>query len=223
MTIAEFKPALDSLILVAAALGGAGVIWRYIWVPIGKGVLNARAFFKHLCKGLDTIEALAKEVKTNGGGSLKDDLLQIKERIGSLESLVSAQMEDDPQGVFICDDQGSNVFLNRTYCRLLGVTKEELSGQSWRAFVPHTVASDYEKLWKEAFGSNREISTDIPLQRADGKVLCSHVSIFPLSKNTDKTRRFLGRIKVNPSCSGDRCLIGDLCPHKPLPKALLAD
>lgn len=226
MTLSELKPILEATVLVAAAMGGAVAIWRYVWVTIIKAALKVKGFFRKVCDGLEKISvietrvmALEAQLKPNGGGSIKDDLLNIKERLGYIENLVSVQMEDDAHGVFICDSQGSCSYLNRTYCRMLGVTKEELTGQSWRTFVPHSVASDYEALWKEAFSSNREISTDIPLQKADGKVLCAHISIFPLSRTTDKNRRFLGKIKINQKCTEDKCQLGDICPHRPASRA----
>ncbi len=224
MIFSEAKPILEALVLVAAAVGGVAAIWRLVWLPIIKASLRVKAFFKRLCDSLDKINVidsrvmeLEKQTRTNGGTSLKDDLNLIKERLISIENLVSVQMEEDEHGVFICDSLGNNSYLNRTYCHLLGVTKEELTGQSWRSFVPHNVAESYEALWKEAFSSNREISTDLPLQRADGKILCSHISAFPLSRSTDKSRRFLGKIKINSKCSGERCFIGETCPHKTTP------
>ena len=203
---------MDSLILVAAALGGAGVIWRYVWVPIGRGILNTRAFFKRLCKGLDSIEAIQKEFKPNSGSSMKDDLSNIKERLTYIENLTSAQMEDDPAAVFVCDSHASNSFCNRTYCRMLGVSRDELMGRSWEAFIPNGAIAKYTALWTSAFETNREISTDLFMNKADGTVLCVHLSLSPLNRQGDKLRRFLGKIRVNRDCSREKCLVNDSCP-----------
>lgn len=230
MTLAELKPIVETITVLAAAVGGALLIWKTVWLPIIKASLKTKAFFKRLCDGLDKIDVIDTRVKAlegqfrvNGGGSIKDDLNLIKERLGSLENLVSAQMEDDPAAVFVSNSSGENSYINRTYCRLLGVSKNELEGQGWKSFLSPTIGERYDALWKDAFLHNREISTDIFMQKADGNSICCHVIVSPLNRPTDKNRRFLGKIRINPKCSGERCLIGDICPHKPLPKALLAD
>lgn len=223
MILAELKPIVETITVLAAAVGGSVLIWKTVWLPIIKASFKTRAFFQRLCKGLDSIEAIQKEFRPNGGSSLKDAVTQITERLTYIENLVSVQMEDDPAAVFVCNLNAENSFINRTYCRLLGVSKNELEGQGWKSFISPTMGEKYDNLWKDAFLHNREVTTDIFMQKADGTPICCHIIVSPLNRPTDKSRRFLGKIKINDRCSGDRCLMGDTCPHKPLPKASMAD
>ena len=219
MTLSEAKPILESLVLVAAAVGGVAALWKLVWLPIIKTSLRTKAFFKRLCEGLDKINVIDTRVRdlegqfrVNGGGSIKDDLISIKERLGYIENLASAQMEEDPSGVFIADSNGFNSYVNRTYCRMLGCVKEQLMGRGWESFISHSVGDKYDSLWKDAFLSNREVATDLYLQKSDETHLCVHLQIVPLNRASDKTRRFLGRVKINRDCSREKCLVSDSCP-----------
>lgn len=199
----ELKNLLELTILVAAALGGAGAIWRLVWVPIIKATLKTKVFFKRLCDGLDKINAIDTRVRalelqfqTNHGSSIKDDLIRIAERLTYIENLVSVQMEEDAFSVFISNVRGENSYVNRTYCRMLGCTKEEILNLGWRSFVHADKSESYENLWKEAFESNRQIEVNLPMVKTDGTNIKVHLSIFPLNKATDKNRRFMGKLRV---------------------------
>lgn len=220
-TIFDYAPHLE---LIGKFGGAVAVLWgakKYVVSPLAAKVAHWKKWCVRLSKSLDTLDSISKEFRVNGGASLKDDVTQIKERLTYIESLTSAQMEDDPQGVFISDESGSNSFLNRAYCRLLGASKDEVMGFGWRNFISHAVIGKYDELWKEAFLHNREFSTDLFLQKSDGKSTCCHIFVSPLSKVTDKNRRFLGRIKINTLCVAEKCLIGDVCPHRSTPVAVL--
>lgn len=199
----ELKNLLELTVLVAAALGGATAIWRLIWLPLIRTTLKVKGFFKRLCDGLDKIsvidnrvQALELQFKRNGGSSIKDDLESIKERLGYIENLVSVQMEEDAFSVFISNVRGENSYVNRTYCRMLGCTKEEILNLGWRSFIHADKSESYEHLWKEAFESNRQVEVNLPMVKTDGTNIKVHLSIFPLNKAGDKNRRFLGKIRV---------------------------
>ncbi len=201
MTFSEYKPLLDVIIVLAAAIGGAAVIKKTVLNPIFAQLKKFREFSAKVRKGLESVERVAKEVYPNGGSSLRDRIDSIDSRLTFMEARDNVMLDDNPTALFISDVEGQNSYVNRTYCRLLNCGKDDLERQNWKNFIAEEKLEAYEELWKPAFQYNRPISADVLFKTTDGLTKCCHVQITPLNKPEDKLRRFMGRIQINKDCT----------------------
>lgn len=93
------------------------------------------------------LKAVEKEVLHNSGTSLKD----VASRI---EAKLDATLEWDDKGFFMCDADGGNYWVNRTYVLSVGaLDKESLLGFNWVGLVEDY--PQYEAAFREAFAQHR--------------------------------------------------------------------
>jgi hypothetical protein len=72
----------ESVTLLCSLLGGLGTLFSLIWVKIIKPTIKLLQSQEDLVKSLDTIK---KELTTNGGNSLKDAVIELRNTCGRIE------------------------------------------------------------------------------------------------------------------------------------------
>lgn len=93
-------------------------------------------------------EELAKELKTNGGSSIKDEVrLLVTERL--------MELQEAPYPAFRTTSGGLNIFVNRAYETLVDAEAAQIHGQGWRQFIHDpSQGDDYFNRWVEVSESN---------------------------------------------------------------------
>jgi PAS domain S-box-containing protein len=121
-------------IIAGAVVSVLGAI-KYIWKPLKGKYKKAVAFY-------DTCSYLSKEVKPNGGSSMKDSVDGLKLSIDAVlatvvrldQRQISFAHQSD-KGIFESDLNGDCIFVNRAYCRITGRSPDEAFGKGWKAFI----------------------------------------------------------------------------------------
>lgn len=139
---------------LATFLTACGVIWL-------KGLRPIIRHGQKVGKMFGDVEEILAEVNPNGGSSLRDSVNRIEDTLLTVSGTQSAINQDAPQGIFRCTVMGENLEVNRTYCRMLGATKEQLMGYGWRSYVSPKQRKGYDDEWQQAFLEGRDIDINL--------------------------------------------------------------
>jgi PAS domain S-box-containing protein len=175
--------------LVAAIITGMGVIWAKFLRP----------FFFHVQTVAELVADARRVIDMHKGADMQKmaaALERIEHQVTRIDTRATAIHQDGPVGIFMCDARGSNIEVNRTYCRWLGCGRDELLGHGWRRFLvmsPSQVAYDDE--CRQAFTQGREVEFRVTFCTVDGEHCLFAVHAYPLAATNGKVTEYLGVIR----------------------------
>jgi PAS domain-containing protein len=193
---------VENLELVGKLAGSLTAIGGFFFVShkyLIKKIIN---HFKEVLSLHGKIDEIYKEVKPNGGSSIKDivnrlekTVLSVDKKVSILQETEDAFREDGPLGVFECSVDGENKYVNRTFAKWLGVSKSDLMGFGWRNYLESfSTREDYDQEWQEAFKQGREVKLPVVFRGLnDTKVFC-FVQSYPIFDSEGVIEKYLGII-----------------------------
>lgn len=150
-------------------------------------------------------EDIRKEVKPNGSSSLRDAIDRteggvrvLRSQLDVLTGVVRLNADSDPNiARFECDSHGDNIWVSKSYQRMLNRSEHELLESRFWSVIPH---EDRERC-RDEFASCREDGRSyfMPhgLTHADGRVLNVETFADPiLEANTGTAVRWVGYIRI---------------------------
>ena len=182
-----------SLAYVTGISASLWAIYKYFCKPIYRHF----SLLSQLAKKTDSIY---KEISLNGGSSIKDSIKRLEESSLSIESKINlmqnvqdAFREDGPIGIFECTQDGKNLYVNRTYAKWMGLSKEDLMGHNWRNYLySFTERDEYDDDWKEGFAQGREVCFPISFRSKTGEPIFCDVHAYPILGEKGELDRYLG-------------------------------
>jgi len=167
------EQSLSSLILTAGGVAG-GLISIYklgqILKPYVKRIFDSMFGTRKLLEQLNKrLEEIQKEVRPNGGSSMRDVINRVEAMILIQDQRQRAMVADAEHGIFEADASGRCTHVNRTYCRLVGRTPQELLGYGW---INSVAAEDRERVdreWAQAIAEEREFESEYTAVTPDGE------------------------------------------------------
>jgi PAS domain S-box-containing protein len=131
----------------------------------------------------DTVIKIQQEVFANGGGSLRDSVDRIEKRIVTVEEKQNIYLKDARHGVFETDPSGRWIEVNRTLCRMVMCTENELIGKGWMNFF------DQETINRINHAMANEIEVKIigHMKTTDDKTMIVSVIANPLRSSLNKS------------------------------------
>lgn len=119
---------------------------------------NLKKAITHIDTIVLNLQEVNKELKPNGGGSIKDQVKQIANdvRIIRIERDATFHLAKEP--MFKADNKGYYTFINSALSNLVGVPEQELLGLGWLNYI---TLEDKDRIWEEwenIIESGKEIS-----------------------------------------------------------------
>jgi PAS domain S-box-containing protein len=156
----------------AAVIGATGVIFaavigflRFIRKPLVK--------FK---REIDEALAAIKKIEP-----MAEAIVDIQQRMLAAEAEARALADSDPTAArFTCDSIGENTHVNATYCRWLGVGRDELIGWRWLSFVPEFDRERLRDEWDSARRERRAYRVRHALETGDRRVIYVDTVVTPV-------------------------------------------
>lgn len=158
---------VQTIIIGAGGLSTAILAIWGLWTKLIKPWIKESRLQREKLEGVVShIESIAtelanvsKELKPNGGGSIKDQIRQIAQdvKIIRIERDATFYLSKDP--MFKTDGKGYYISCNSSLCSLIGVSEQELLGLGWLNYIS---LEDKDRIWKEwenIIESGKEIST----------------------------------------------------------------
>ena len=81
------------------------------------------------------MEEIRKQVFPNGGSSLNDKITALFNKVEKVdliyESLWYLELDKNPTPIYMNDEKGNCIFVNKAITKLFRLSKEEMLGQGW--------------------------------------------------------------------------------------------
>ena len=149
----------------------------------------------HIEKMAEKLSIVSKELQTNGGGSIKDQIKQIANdvKIIRIERDATFYLSKDP--MFKTDDKGHYVAVNTSLCQLIGVTEGELLGLGWLNYIS---LEDRDRVWEEwenIIESGKEISTFFTIKNPESMEMIPVKCRAVINRSGDSVISIIGSIE----------------------------
>lgn len=188
----------QEIILLSAAIGALMLMWTRLMRAIAwikkKGSQFMWAFSEQhdhqvINDKLDalvaSIEEIKAEYKPNGGGSQADKLDKILETMEFQKGFFHATLDTHSTAFFRTDETGGVVWVNRAFCRLMGVTPEEVMHFGFVNILDNTHEENYRdkvvEMWMRAVKNRREFNEIIYYKKPDGTRFPASAVAFVIS------------------------------------------
>lgn len=143
--------------IIGMLIGAIAYIYRTLLKPIYK-------FIKDTSDRNDKIDTIYYEVQPNSGGSLKDKVNSIVEKIQILEDKQDALFRIMPFATFETDGEGSCIYVNKIWCEWTGMNETDAHGFGWLNSISHDDKERVLNEWSIAIRSNSSIRTQYTLK-----------------------------------------------------------
>lgn len=180
MNISYFNPTywgttISTLIISVGGLSTAILAIYGIWSKILKPWFKESRYKRErLAKAIDHIEGISiqleevsKELKPNGGGSIKDQVKQISTDIKVIRAERDTTFYLSKDATFKNNSEGLCINANKALCKLFGANEKELLGVGWMNFI---VEEDKERVmeeWDTNIDSGSEIISNYTIQNKE--------------------------------------------------------
>ena len=205
---------VGSVISLAGAIKGYSVVHRKMVRPVMGHVKGLHQLVQlapslqiFLDEDLPKIKSAAKQVQPNAGQSLADKVVKIEYIVSSMqEQLTEAAamgrftLENSKTAAFICDEHGSNEFVNESYCELLKADSSALMGFGWKSYIWHG-DKEYEHIWKEAFAEGRSFRCQLRFVGKNDEPV--HVGVQCSCIKKEGRKKYLGMMQQVTSKNSD--------------------
>lgn len=149
------------------------------------------------------IKVLMAEMKPNGGSTLRDRLesgvnlvSNIGTRLASVEAVQRAGMSSGYDGAFIANGDGRINFASGRMCEFLGVSKDEILGDSWRDLVHPDDRARVLPDWDSFIGQRRrKFESSYRYVRPNGDITSVECRAVRESDTEGKVIQIVGSIR----------------------------
>ncbi|HNO70136.1 MAG TPA: PAS domain-containing protein [Bacteroidia bacterium] len=180
----------DAVESVAKSVGFWGVIFGGLITFFKKVIQPIWRFFKEynehkelLLKGNENIENILKELRPNGGSSLKDQLSRIENSVDLLDVKVAAVAIASNVGYWKSDSKGNAIEVGKSLCAILGRTESEIKGSNWVSSIHTSDRIAVKNEWDSSVRDNRNFEMNYRFVKPDGSIQKVKVSAFAIIKD----------------------------------------
>ena len=151
-------------------------------------------------KLVNKIENIENENRINGGNSLKDIVLDIRNLARLGEFRWKQAMNHSEVGLYECDSEGNRTWSNERLCEMVGMSDTEMIGKGWLKGVLETDRLTLNNCWRQSIENGVPYSATYMLVN---QKLCSctecHDSVVVLKDPAGKVIKYLGTVKLRGS------------------------
>ena len=195
----------------AAALGGSlygG--WRWLSPKVSAVFQPARdglAALASIPLLHTSVAELVREVKPNGGTSLKDSLNRVEVAVDGLtqrqltmEATARVRADTDPLTcLFECSPDGQNTYVSESYARLMKTSRENLLHWGFLSFVDPDDRVAVGDEWDDCREKRRVYGKRHRMVSSDGETITVDVSARPVPEDGE-VQKWVGMLRrVNPT------------------------
>ncbi len=179
----------EMIALYGTYVGSTWVALRWLRKTVYR---PSKAWWKKQSDFIEEIKEGLKELKHNGGQSIKDisvqnklALIKIGKDVVSMKADQDADFQLSREARFKCNSLGECNAVNDSLCRLYGATDEKLLGYNWLSYVHQNSRNSVENFWRNGLKSNSVISSDYSIVNGetDEEIQCEYVAY--VKRNSD--------------------------------------
>ena len=147
------------------------------------------------------LQAIKKEFKTNGGSSLKDDIVRLSDgmkevniRLDGITVEQRINREIMEVANWESNSEGQVTYVSTALCEIIGCTQMDLLHNSWIGFVD---AADRKRVvteWRESIENASEYNCIYNFRKTDGMLQKVKAVAIHVKDEKGKVKETLGRI-----------------------------
>jgi len=164
--VLDIHPELLAIIL--GSLGGLGTVFTLFWKKVISPLVK-------LCKNQDffveSVQEIRKELKTNGGNSIKDAIINLRDTCQRIENRqrvivqrTKAALHYSNVPLFETDETGRLVWSNANLCEITKNIVNSLEGFDWINLFKEEEREEVMNEFQSCLKMNRRFSKDAELQ-----------------------------------------------------------
>lgn len=174
------------IVKIGAIATAAGAIYKYIWCPLKLNVIDKLTSF------YEKVDYITKELKPNGGNSLRDQVNYIKRTVEKIDQRQLNFFHFDPDGIIETDSRGNLVWANRAYLDLVKRHPEEVQLQGWRNVIAEADRERIIREWTSAVADSRDFFSTHSVVDSHGIFIKVEVRCLAMRDYEDKLIGHLG-------------------------------
>lgn len=185
----DLGKALGAITAVVTTMWGA---WRYV-KPSVVPYLHALA---QLHKMPAMLHDIRKEVRPNGGSSMRDELRNTSNDLRRIGATMRAHFDTNDDGHFEADAQGRFSHINETLRRWCDRSRSDLFGLGWFSCVAEHDRDKVRDEWLEAVAEGREFRKYFAMVAANGNEFTVNAQAGPVRDTvTGEVMLYVGHIR----------------------------
>ena len=164
-------PSAELATIIVSSIGGLAtlitLIWKKFLKPLVKLCQN-QEFFK------ESVEEIKKELTTNGGSSLKDAIIDMKDTVHRIdrrqkiiEQRTKAALHYSNEALFETDIAGRLIWSNAHFCKYVKDNPSNMTGFDWLSMIKENERDELLQEFLSCIKMNRKFSKTTETQ--DGK------------------------------------------------------
>ena len=131
-------------------------------------------------KLIENVDWITAQLKPNGSSSIKDSLNRLENEVHIISQRQRLQHQDSPQAIFETDKDGECIYVNRTYCKMVGKAFNEMIQRGWINVLHESTRNKVIDEWQYAVADKREFDLDYNLKDEDGHPISVHCIASPM-------------------------------------------
>lgn len=196
----------EQIIWLSEAIGllvaGSGVIYtlyKYVVYPSWIFYRKIKAMSKDYALYDERIDAIydliKKELTSNGGSSLKDQVCHINNKVGELDGRNRAYLYALACPMWESNVKGECIWVNRALMTLLNRPEHDLLGNAWMTLIGEDDKEDVIEEWEHAIQQERPFSMKYCLKDIDDKCVMVHGTTVPIMNHKSEIVGYMGSIR----------------------------
>lgn len=185
------------------ALGGVGgFFWAFYTKIIDKHIL------KPLSENTELTREIAKELRPNGGTSLKDQVSKLNHSVNEIQQrllvaeinnsqnkgIYRAIMSEIKLGHWIADKVGKITEAGTNMCSIFKRDERDLKGLNWVAWIIEADRDDTQSEWLEAIEQERQFDMEFRITLPDNFLLRIRMQGFQVQDVKGSFEGFIGTV-----------------------------
>lgn len=149
-----------------------------------------------------TVAEIYKQLKPNGGSSLRDSvdkidsrLLRLEEQAGMSAQVSSLILLDAGLAVFHADKEGNFSSVNRTFQIIAGRAESDLADLGWTSCIDYDQRAETLEEWLESVKYEREFHAEFSIVHTDGTKHPVSCKAFPLRNKDGDVTGWMGFVR----------------------------
>jgi len=184
--------------LLTTTLGSLLIAWG-ILRKVKKKAEDAHNEFSQLFALPAKVDAIQKELVTNGGKSLKDSLNRIEMRQCRAEEKMRILLSGADKPCFECNEQGECIYINNAYLNLVECKEADALLNNWRNLIHPDDRDEIIKEWSMAVKDKRDFEYKFRYLTKSDKVVAVYCKAQLMHDHKGNISGWFGTLKEIPN------------------------
>lgn len=190
-------PVVIIISTLSALIGVATSTWLSLAYIKRRWFAPLLELVRNVIDAVGMVPIIKAQLFNNGGSTLRDAVDRLSNRLCIMEAREKALIQEHDMAVFIADEDGKTTWVNRTYCRMFGVTETDAVGYGWKNVMVACEREDYAREWASAVADRREfIRTARCVHSLSGGEIMVKVRAYPMDSPGSSQRGYTGFIEL---------------------------